>query len=99
MLNDIHILKAVQYALSVFNGNKVLQVELVCADNANAYLFVCLLLRIFQCGGYTKLVFPEVKIRGFNDMITAKIDYHAFHLNYLLNTNMEHCISFRMGNQ
>lgn len=31
-----------------------------------------------------------------------KIDrsnYHAFHLKYLLNTNMEHCISFRMENQ
>ncbi len=27
MLNDIHILKAVQYALPVFNRNKVLQVE------------------------------------------------------------------------
>lgn len=60
---------------------------------------MCLLLRIFKCGGYTKRVFPEIEVRGFDDMITAKIDYHAFHLKYLLNTNMEHCISFRMENQ
>ena len=99
MLNDIHILKAVQYALSVFNGNKVPQVELVCTDNAKAYLLMGLLLCILPCGGYTKRVFPEIKVRGFDDMITAKIDYHAFHLKYLLNTNMEHCISFRKGNQ
>ena len=99
MLNDIHILKAVQYALPVFNRNKVLQVELVYTDNANAYLLMCLLLRIFKCGGYTKRVFPEIEVRGFDDMITAKIDYHAFHLKHLLNTNMEHCISFRMENQ